>query len=570
LELEADDLKDLLERLEARVRSDARLTRELEESALRFHGGQGPASHASPAATQRHREYFLLERESPRLGSTPVLAFSPELDAEDADLADALCGSHASLFEVLQVDGLESRGVRVEDLASGRVLWLTEADFRGQVQAGDMIVGRVFPLRGEIALLSAGAARIHDGELVAAVKRDLAQTRSERPRAARLSQLELEELFFRPRTEPVRALEHVEAALLGFLEDAGSDLAVAEELRELALGSPTIGAFLGPLLEDLAFDTSCDLDVARKLALEYWQAQHALRHAPAAGRRAVEPRREKQAEASARASAVEAFERGRAEGRNLDQLFQELESALGLDEGDEEDDGTEAPWEIVGIAPILEEYAWDRERVGEPLDEEERRQVIAMAQTWDGGSRPPASVDALDTAMVRDYALIDLPRWVRGQSYRESAQESAGLLRAWRNFERFCGWLDAEHSTELGETVRSLREDWLGDAERCLALTYGSPTSQSADDGGLWVRAVRDASAEDIEIEPLVPSASRRESGFGRRTVPIRGTCSARCGDLLRVDFETGRDGAPAVLVREVLPGGAEESLRDRRRSASS
>ncbi|MBK9383894.1 MAG: hypothetical protein IPN34_03575 [Planctomycetes bacterium] len=567
--MEADDLKDLLERLEARVRQDSGLARELEESALRFHGGRDHTSQSS-AAEQRHREYFFLERESPRFGTTPILGLAPEIDAEDAELVDALCGSHASLFEVLQTEGLESRAVRVEDLASGRVLLLADADFRGLAEVGDLIVGRVFPLRGDEALLSAGAARLHDPELLDAVKRDLGQTRSERPRAARLSQLELEELFFRPRSQSVRALEHVEADLLGFLEGAGSDLAVAEEMRELALGAESVGAFLGPLLEDLAFDTSCDLDVARKLALEYWQAQQALRNSAPNGPKRAELHREKQAEASARSSAVEAFERGRAQGKNLDELFQELESALGLNEGEEEDVDSEAPWEIVGIAPIVEEYAWDRERVGEPLEEEERRQVLSMAQAWDALARPPASVDSLDAAMVRDYALIELPRWVRGQAFRESAHEAACLLRAWRNFDRFCAWLDAEHSTELGATIQSLREDWLGDAERCLALTHGSSADQCTADGGLWVRAVSDASRSEIEIEPLLPGASRRQGGLGKRKVSIRGSCEARAGDLLRVDFDTGRDGASGVLVREVLPGGAEESLRDRRPSSSS
>ncbi|MBL8897891.1 MAG: hypothetical protein JNM84_09690 [Planctomycetes bacterium] len=586
MESDADDLKELLERLEARARKDAELAREFEDSAQRFHGGRDRAQSADAPAEQRHREYFLLERVSARLGTTPILALVQDFATDETDgdgagedhaeLVDTLCGSLASLFEVLPGIDEETNGVRVEDLASGRALVLTNANFRGQTRAGDLLVGRVFPWRGDAAFLSPGAARIHDAEIVAAVKRDLAQARSERLRAARLSQLELEELFFRPRTQPVRALEHVEAELLGFLEGIGSDLAVAEELRELALGAEKVGAFLGPLLEDLAFDTSGDLDVARRLGLEYWHAQHALRAAPRkAAPRKAEARRETQAEATARASAIEAFERGRAEGKNLDELFQELESALGLDGGDEEDAETEAPWDVVGIQPILEEYLWDRERVGEPLDAEETRQVREMAEAWDSGSRRPDSVDSLDAAMIRDYALIELPRWIRRQAFREPAEESAALRRGWRNFERFCAWLDAEHSTDLGSTVLALEERCRIDAERCLALTHGSPLAENQGAKELWVRALSEVTSSGMEIEPLMPSAAQRESGLGKLRVAVRGSCRARPGDLLRVEFEKAKDGTKdgtmiSVLVREVLPEGAEEALCYRRLSPGS
>lgn len=588
--MDSEDLYELLRRLEEHARSEEGLAREFEASSRRFLGGAERTG--DPAAAERHREFFLLERESERLGTTPILGLSAFLEGEDAELMEALCGSHTSLFEVLDAEDRPDGLVSVEDLANGRRLELAEARFGGAIEAGDLLVGRVFPYGPNTAFLSAAAARISDRSLVEAVKRDLGAMRAARPRGGRLSQIELEELFFRPREQPVRALEHVEADLSSFLLEAGSELADVEPLRALATSAETTGAFLGPLLDELAFDTSCDLETARRLALEYWQALQALRtqatsRGASPSRRAGTPSAEERADAAARASAVEAFERGRAEGKSLDVLFRELESALGLEDDEEEEEDADPAWDVVGIGPILEEYAWDRERIGVPLDPDELRQMQAMAESWDRGTRRPDSVDALDEAMLRDYALVDLPRWIRAQGLRTAPLEAEGLERAWRHFQRFCTWLDEEHATELVPLANTLRERWLQETSRCLALTHDARSAPigcelGVWERGVWVRALGTPNAGRVAIQPLL-SPRPSSLGTGRAAPdPIHGSprsgssaevdlgasAAGVCGgDLLRIDLVGERSEPVRAQLCEVLPSGAEECLRERQSS---
>jgi hypothetical protein len=585
--VDSEDLYDLLRRLEEHARNDEDLAREFEASARRYFGGAGPSGDL--AAAERHREFFLLERESERLGTTPILGLASILEGEEVELIEALCGSHTSLFEVLDAEARAAGLVSVEDLASGRRLDLLEARFGEAVEVGDLLVGRVFPVDSSSAFLSAAAARISDRSLVEAVKRDLGATRATRPRGGRLSQQELEELFFRTCSQPVRALEHVEAALSAFLEEADCELADAEALRAMATSAESAGAFLGPLLDELAFDTACDLETARRLALEYWQAVQALRtpapsrsaspHPNSASAKATgSPSAAELADAAARASAVEAFERGRAEGKSLDALFRELESALGIEDDEDEDEDADAAWDVVGIGPILEEYAWDRERVGSPLEPDERLQMQAMAESWDRGTRRPDSVDALDEAMLRDYVLVDLPRWIRARGLQTVPKEAEGLERAWQHFHRFCAWLDEEHATELAPLAIALRERWLEETARCLSLTHDARRSPISAERGVWVRALGMPSDGRIEIHPLLsqrssPQALGRSASGGPRSASSLGSAEVdlgeaasgvRGGDLLRIDLEGERLPSARALLCEVLPSGAEDCLRER------
>ena len=183
-----------------RTRIDPRLWSEFQASRREFLGADmpAPATRAQEMAARRHAEWFLLERASEVLDVLPVQALGVDLaEADELELSlghESLLGSFASVFEITGVSSGE--GVWVRDLAGQGEYPLEEADASRALQAGDLLVGRIFPVGDALHRISHAAGFFRDATLLGAVRLDLDRAREGRRGVLRLSQVELETMFF--------------------------------------------------------------------------------------------------------------------------------------------------------------------------------------------------------------------------------------------------------------------------------------------------------------------------------------------------------------------------------------
>jgi hypothetical protein len=375
-------------------------------------------------ASRRHLEWFLLERPCNALDGVPVesvLARVDELGPDDIEeeALRALLSSTCGVFEVTGVSVGE--GAWVKDLGALGEYPLHEPEGSHAFEIGDVLVGRLFGIGDALHRLSPAAGFFRSEKLHQALIDDLARAREQRRGVLRLSQLEIEAMFWPSVVEP--AVDPVEVAR-AFLGESGFDETTIDGIfEELALTpfDPTLTVYglddaLAAILERLAFETTVDLDGARRVLILAWPRLAAPEVAPelrglGLAADAVEPTTEdEQAEVEppqslARAqragrssrdvrSAIEAFDRGRSAGRDLDELFKELERELELDEEeraarggsdeeaeseDEDSDGAtadeSAPATAEALAPdfpgvvgaMVEEFLWETNSQGGAL-----------------------------------------------------------------------------------------------------------------------------------------------------------------------------------------------------------
>lgn len=371
------------------VRANPRLAAEFSASAALFF----PDERAADAeARRRHLEWFLFERPSAALDGVPCerLAESWRARARSAhgagdargEGAECLLASHAGVFEVTGVAA--GSGAWLRDLLGLGEYPLDEEPVLQALAVGDLLVGRLFPLGTGQFAASPAACILRSPELGAALKRDLEQLRAGRRGSLRVSQAELERMFFggqvrhasadRARRRAVAVL--VEGGLAGPRAEAAVQSLVDSPWDD-GVVLPGAQDQLGELLERLAFETAVDLERARRALLDAWES-HARARGPGSSRgsatgatggstgggAAVPPKRGRD-DRRARA-ALEAFDRGRQSGQDLEHLFAELESDLGLEpgstaiDGDEQGETEHESIELDGlVGALLAEYRWD-------------------------------------------------------------------------------------------------------------------------------------------------------------------------------------------------------------------
>ncbi len=236
-------LQAALQNLYAAALRESHLEAEVQRARREFFG---PRIHGklAPVAEQRFLEWFLLERESERLGAPPREALLPSCDA-----AELLEDSFASVFTVAS----SGNGVAdVRDLQDEDSFELSVPE--GALQKGDLVVGRLHPDPSGGWQPSAALAVYRPGAaLASAFQRDLKNLDLDR----RLTQIELEHLLLARTpgaTEIARPpIEHIEAQLETVLRRGGCGRSAAEISEDLALAARP-GAVVGPLLDELAFD----------------------------------------------------------------------------------------------------------------------------------------------------------------------------------------------------------------------------------------------------------------------------------------------------------------------------
>lgn len=292
---------------------------------------------AADTAELRFHEWVILERSSELLGAVPIELPAHGSDAED--VAESVVG----VFVV----GADAGPLEAQDLQDDAIYELdVPAD---SLQPGDLIVGRLYASETDTWQPSVAAAVFRPGaELAAAFTRDVQRLGLDR----RLQQVELEHLLLaRHETAaeaaaqaapPAVPIEHLEADLDRLLRKAGSDHAATAISEQLAAAARP-GPVLGPLLDGLAFDTDVDLDRARELLLELWNAHHAGEAAsPTLTTTAAEPAGETLGE-----RLVRTLDEGLRQKRDVEDLFAQLERMAGIepDEAEPEADTLErAPW----------------------------------------------------------------------------------------------------------------------------------------------------------------------------------------------------------------------------------
>ncbi|MBM3977725.1 MAG: hypothetical protein FJ299_12135 [Planctomycetes bacterium] len=492
----------------SRLLEQAELQAEFERSSAVFRPA-GPALADDPGASlarRRHLEWFLLERPSETLGSVPIEQWAAELAAEHEG-AEALLRSKAAVFEVLSSGA--DMALRVRDLLARTEDVLDEPEVALELKPGDLIVGRLFPTIDGAAVLSPAAIWLRDAQLTAALRRDLDALRAARRGTLRISQAELERMFFGPlaaasaaasRTPGVvrRAARNQLAALLA---RAGFDSEAIEAWCEHFAATPyeTSGLLpgaadpLGELMEELAMHTDIDLVEARATGLQAWSVLGAA--TPIAPEAAVASPETSEADGGDSpqrwdaAAALAAFDRERAEGADLESAFRRLEARLGVDteDGEEEAGSAEAGPGVLEV--LIDEYAWEREQNGQALGTDEFRWLRAFAQVQAG---LPGLEDLGAQALVA-FATVHARR--------------AGLLAApsqvaacCRCLEEFAAWCEREQDHPLHASAASALEQARPDLERVLSIELSSGNA-CCDSPARQVRALHAPNVLELENE---------------------------------------------------------------------
>ncbi|MDA0947796.1 MAG: hypothetical protein O2799_04715 [Planctomycetota bacterium] len=526
------------------AREDARIEAEFAESATEFFGAETRVATDPVGAlleARRHQEWFLFERPCRALGGVPsekLLGAWREGLAEAPDpeeLEVALLESQAGVFAVRQVG--ESGEAWIEDLGNLAEHVLAANPEAPPLAPGDLLVGRLHPSRAGSVVASPAAGVFRAPELLAAVEADLASRREQGGSARlRFDQAALEKAFYSqgsPAQEPSEAAGEDPAATLeaarAFLAEARLEPAQIEDLLAQLRKAPldptrwTLGTEdgLGEILDQLAFETDLDLTRARAVLGAAW---HALR---------VEVDDRRKAPKDVR-SALADFDKGRAEGRDVQALLDDLERDLGLeDEPDSEEDS--GPPALGGVVEALvAEFRWEQESV--PAERRARPEALAALDHLCAFGEAFEQPEELDGEALRRLLCFWAPE------RRLPASTVEALLEA---LEAFCPWADAEQDLDLASTWKDL-QGLRTDLVRVLALNEGQP--QALDAQGALFEVLE---AEDPRGLPglLVSEAD----GIPQRveTEP-RAFQGARAGDLLR-----GALSGSTLRVYTAYPGAA-------------
>lgn len=458
---------ECIARLAEQLSKQPRLQPELQRARRQFFG-EDLRGAGNDAAEHRFAEWFLLERDSETLGDVPMMIPPYSSDVEELD------GSIAGLFLV------ESLGdtVTATDMQNGEVVELAEA---GSLQVGDLLVGRLYPVRGERWAPSAAAPALRPGrELAIAFVRDLKQLELDR----RLFQIELEHLLLRehggtsaslgggsrlleqkPDLVPAASapLEHLEADLEQLLLSVG-DQHSATDLSQQLSQSLRPGALIGPLLDELAFETDVDLDKARRLLLEIWNAHHVgeVRSTEAAGSSSSGPPGETLGE-----RLVRKLDEGIGEQEDIETLFAQIERVAGIEPDDDADDdprNTAIVAEVFetgsrdgddgDLSPLVAEYHWE---TGE--NEPEHSALTLWVELQRNAAVPNTEVEAI---VAGDLMRLLLHVYLRSGPTERKEQ----VQNAFDELRRFYEWVFETQEIDRREVLQKCRGALLDQLER--------------------------------------------------------------------------------------------------------
>lgn len=440
------------EALPALIHADPALSAELVDAARTF--GGGPPSGEGPARLWHRRmlEWFVLERVGGSLRAPPLdelLEAARSAGAESVvEQAASLRGSMVGVFAVTGIE--PGRGLWLRDLAARGEYPIAEADVASFFRDGDLIAGRLFPLEDGSWHMSAAAGFFRNPKLLAALENDLEKARGNRRGFLRVSQLEIERMFFAT-SEPSTAdpVGEVRALLAqSGVEPADVD-AILERLasepfdeQSIVVGSDEV---LADVLDRLAFETAVDLDRARELLVLAWR--DLAKRGPGAGA-SIEPRSAGHDEATSPKvdvqQAVAEFERRREQGVPLERAFDQLANELGLDAEPGEEDLAPAPDFPGVVGAVIEEFLWESSELrGEPRAELESVRSFG---------RFAAHVGVFENLTERDLVAYTC-HWLPENGGLQSADEARAHLVA---FTSFCRWVAEAQGLDLYTGLKSM------------------------------------------------------------------------------------------------------------------
>ncbi|MEZ5979996.1 MAG: hypothetical protein R3F34_17530 [Planctomycetota bacterium] len=159
--------------------------------------------------------------------------------------------------------------------------------------------------------------------------------------------------------------------------------------------------------------------------------------------------------------ALEEFDRGRAEGRDLEGLFKDLERDLGLDSGDDEDPGHAPDFPGV-VGAMVEEFVWEseRERPGSTAAFAGHLRAFAESKRDIGVFEELAAYDLVDFA-----ARVTIQRDLLGDDTERGADAMLEGLRA------FAVWADEAHDLGLWATFERAHAGLLRSLPRVASIS---------------------------------------------------------------------------------------------------
>ena len=496
-------------------------------------------------AERRHAEWFLLERPSESLELVPAQVLGADADDTDEEELvlgrEALLASFASVFEITGVRAGE--GVWVRDLAGLGEYPLEEADASRALEAGDLLVGRIFPVGDALYRISHASGFFRDAELLAAVRTDLERARESRRGVLRLSQRDLEAMFF---ASPILGTPAAAAA------SAASDLrrraltAISVARRCLEAGGltpaevddvlaglasepfdplhvlPGAGDRLGEILAQLAFETEVDLEAARRALAEAWPV---LSSPPSSSDAApsVRPAQEAQHKAAGSKNAnnvqraLSDFDARRAQTDDLETLFADLERELEVEPEDAGDDATAPDFPGVVGAMVIE-FLWDMERERGP----EAARPLAAIANFATFAQAHGVFENLGERDLLMFTCLWLP---------ERAQDAAEAERSFHALVEFATWAEEQHAVSLASALAPSREGLASSLPRVCAANAR-------------LRARLGALREGGEMLGYEGGSAARSSQGEARAVAIAKEAAGHveAGDYLRAEKTAGSE----------------------------
>lgn len=535
------DARELIERGVAHYRQliaqRPALAAELAQAREQFRVGpphEEPGSDEEQLFERRLLEHFVFERFSEHAQGVPVEALSEAWRAaagpELAELEDVFLGSLAGVFEVT---GIQASGLWLRDLLGRGEYPTQEAEAAQELAEGDVLVGRLHPVGDASYRLSPAATCYRNSELLSALQSDLEQARQSRRGVLRIQQSELERMFHARQADGPQRIEAARA----FLAAGGLDEeTIAELFEHLARSRPTReelapghGDVLGAILDRLAFETELDLDRTRELLIGAWSALldppaegadsksgSGAPKAPAPtaalnGSAPAAPVARSQAPMDA-ASALAAFDDGRSQGRDLEQLFDELERNLGIESSEAEEDG--APPAFPGVvAALVGEFRWE-------LSHEEGEASLPGLAHLDELARFAAHVEQPEELGVDELVGFAAAHCLDAELLR-GEEDALAMLQACMAFAR---WANDTQSLPLESEFAELERTLKSSLPRILRARAGLERPQGE---GRVFRVEREAGGLEL--------VDREGERYACQLDP---ECASwlRSGDLLRTD----------------------------------
>jgi hypothetical protein len=346
---------------------------------------------------------------------------------------------------------------------------------------GDVVVGRLYPCNPDALAPSPVTAILRQGvEVVAALQRDLSRAGIDR----RLTQAELEAVLFRNAGElaatQARRMppERLEARLDSLLREGGDRSHSAADISEaLEAATDGPGPVVGPILEELAFDTAVDLDATREVMLQIWN-EHRLRAGdaaapppppvpepvPAARRKEVIPD-----DAGLGAAIAARIESGLANHEDIEALFADVEGMLGdEDEGDEESDGEPSGEPEGDLEALIQEYLWERQ-----LDGQAPAARILATFAGQQNSQPVPGV-YLEMIPARDLIAFLLRSYLAAPP----RQRSASVREQFEALREFYEWAEQTQCYDLAPVLAEARATLIEPLERLQRASLALSTSE--------------------------------------------------------------------------------------------